>query len=374
MTKEELYIKMNIEKTDIQKGELLYKSLSTEQRGKFLSDIYAEFQTGGIFKSIYYIYGEFPKFRKVTLINFAISGSNEGKYKLANGLSNPYNNTEIEDFFQLTYSWIKETNDPKIIKSLSRGLLFHLDREEVKEFINTNINTNTNFVKGVISWLYIQPDWFREMFKEKEIKIWKIIQNKWSDLLTNEFEIREINKSLGLSINKNEIWLHEIENPWNFTDKEILRLQSEGINIKIDGYIGEFGMGSPAVTNLILNDKKIDKTIGGPFVTDINNVFLCCTTFNREEGFKLAFIDLKNNDIIELHSSFSIYTPYKFENNEFIIITGNNKIDLLKDIIKVKMNEIKLPTTMYKNNGGLSAKSKESADNIIWTKLKKLWH
>ena len=64
MTKEELYKKMDIGEKDILKGESLFKSLSIELRKKFLSDIYAEYQTDGFFKSIYYIYGEFPNLEK----------------------------------------------------------------------------------------------------------------------------------------------------------------------------------------------------------------------------------------------------------------------------------------------------------------------
>ena len=44
---------MDIRENDIQKGESLFKSLSTELRKKFLSDIYAEYQPDGFFKSIY---------------------------------------------------------------------------------------------------------------------------------------------------------------------------------------------------------------------------------------------------------------------------------------------------------------------------------
>jgi hypothetical protein len=373
MTKEELYTKMDIGENDIQKGESLFKSLSAELRKKFLSDIYAEYQPDGFFKSIYYIYGEFPKYRKVVLINFAIEGSIEEKQRLANGLSNPYDNQKIEDLFHLTYDWIKTTEDPKIKQSLSRGLLFYLDKNEVKEYLKANINDNLEFIKGMFSWLYIQPDWFRETFKEQEIEIWNEIQGKWSENLNDEFKVREINKSLGLDINKTEIWLHEIENPWNFSDKEIKRLKKEGISINIDGYIGEFAMGSPAITGLILNSKKINKSIGGPFVTDNENKFLCCTTFVREEGFKLVVIDLKSNEIIELHTSKSTYTPYKYENGEFVVITGNNKINLLNDTIRFKLNEIKLPTTTYKNNGGNSANTKLNNTNKLWSKLKNLW-
>lgn len=336
---------MDIGENDIQKGESLFKSLSAELREKFLSDIYAEYQPDGFFKSIYYVYGEFPKYRKVVLINFAIKGSTEEKQRLANGLSNPYDNEKIEDLFHLTYDWIKITEDQKIKRSLSRGLLFYLDKNEVKEYIKANINDNLEFIRGIFSWLYIQPNWFREKFKEQEIEIWNEIQGKWSENLNDEFKIREINKSLGLDINKTEIWLHEIENPWNFSDKEIKRLNKEGISIKIDGYIGEFAMGGPAITRLILNSKKINKLIGGPFVTDNENKFLCCTTFVRKEGFKLVAIDLKSNEIIELHTAKSTYTPYKYENGEFVIITGNNKINLLNDIIRFKLNEIKLLTT-----------------------------
>jgi hypothetical protein len=358
MTKEEHYIKRDIGEKDMQKGESLFKSLSAELRNKFLSDIYAEYQTDGFFKSIYYIYGEFPKYRKGILINFAIEGSIGEKQRLANGLSNPYDNEKIEDLFHLTYDWIKITEDPKIKQSLSRGLLFYLDKNEVKEYLKANINDNLEFIKGIFSWLYIQPDWFRERFKEQEIEIWNEIQGKWSENLNDEFKIREINKSLGLDINKTEIWLHEIENPWNFSDKEIKRLKKEGISIKIDGYIGEFAMGSPAITGLILNGKKINKSIGGPFITDNENKFLCCTTFVREEGFKLVIIDLKSNEIIELHTEKSTYTPYKYEDGEFVIITGNDKINLLKDTIRFKLNEIKLPTTMAIVNTGFWLKIK----------------
>lgn len=132
-------------------------------------------------------------------------------------------------------------------------------------------------------------------------------------------------------------------------------------------------MGSPAITGLILNSKKIKKSIGGPFVTDNENKFLCCTTFVREKGFKLVLIDLKSNEIIELHTSKSTYTPYKYENGEFVIITGNNKINLLNDTIRFKLNEIKLPTTAYKNNGGNSANTKVNSTNKLWSKLKNLW-
>jgi len=341
MNKEQLYKLMNIDKNDIQKGEKLYKSFSSEMRQKFLSDIYAEYQKEGTFKSIYYLYGEFPNFRKVILINFAIEGTDKEKEQLAYELSNPYNNGEIEDFFHLNYEWIKSTNSLIIFEKLSRGLLFYLDKNEVKDFYQEKINNSKEFAKGTLSWLYIQPNWFREKHLKQEIIIWNELKNKWENILDDQFKIREINKSLGLNIDKNEIWLHEIENPWNFSGKVIERLKKEGVDVQLNGYIGEVAMGSPLVTELLLNGRKIKTLVGGPFITDKNNSFLCCTTFSRKKGFKLVAIDLRTNEIIELHSSYGIYTPYKYENGEFLIIIGNNKIDLSKDLLRIKISNIK---------------------------------
>lgn len=342
MRKDELYHLMNISPIDIEKGENIFASFTEETKRHFLADIYAERTSDGYYKTLQSIYGKFPDFRKVIVINFALSGNDSDKKKIAHSLSNPYNHKEIEtNFFELTYQWLNETTDENIIESLSRGLMFYLDDPRTIEYLNKNIKTNFSFVKGVVSWLYIQPDWYRKKHKQVEMNIWKEITDIWSKSLTDEFKIREIKKSLGLEIDKNEIWFHEIENPWNYTDKKIKELASQGIDIKIKGYIGEFAMGSPAITDLVLNKREFKKAIGGPFLVDDQNEFLCCTTFKREEGFKLVAINLSTNEIIELDSSLNIYCPYKFENGEFIVITKQDKIDLTKDVRKYKLTEIK---------------------------------
>ena len=166
------------------------------------------------------------------------------------------------------------------------------------------------------------------------------MQNKWSSKLTDEFKIREINKSLGLDIDKNEIWLHEIENPWNYSDNVIRQLSDSGLDIRIDGYIGEFAMGSPLITSLFLNGRTLNKSFGGPFVADDENAYLCCTTFSREEGFQLVLLDLESTEIIDLKRK-GICTPYKFENGEFVIIVGNDKIDFDKNTVRYNLKEIK---------------------------------
>jgi hypothetical protein len=371
MTKEELYKKMNIAQDDIQKGESQFEAFSPELRKKFLSDIYAEYQ-GEFFKSLDYIYGEYPNFRKVILVLFAINGDEEEKQRLAHGLSNPYDNKKIEDLFHLTFDWINETNNPKIFESLSRGLMFYIDKIEVQEFLKEHLDSNIEFAKGVFSWLYIQPNWFRDKHKNLEIEIWSKLQSEWSAELTDEFKIREINKSLGLDIDKNEIWLHEIQNPWNFSDSVIKQLSDSGVDIKIDGYIGEFAMGSPLITSLILNGKKIDKAVGGPLIASNDNTYLCCTTFSREDGFQLVLIDLKANEIIDLNRK-GICTPYKFENGEFKIIIGDGKIDLGKNIVSYKLNELKLPTTMHKSNGEESTNKKDRNNINQQSWWKRLW-
>lgn len=350
MTKDELYLIMNISTDDIAKGENIFASFTEETKRHFLADIYAERTSDGYYKSLESLYGKFPDFRKVVVINFALFGTESEKQTIARHLSNPYDYEGIKtNFFELTYQWLSETKDDKIFESLSRAIFFYLNDQRTHDFVSKHINANLNFVKGAISWLYIQPPWFREKHKEFEREIWKQLNENWPKSTFDEFQSREINKSLGLKINKNEIWFHEIENPWNFTDKKIKELAVFGINIKIKGYIGEFAMGSPAITTLVLNEKEITKAIGGPFVTDDKNNFLCCTTFKRDEGFKLVLIDLQTNEIIELDSTLSTYCPYKFENNEFIVITKQDKIDLNKDIKKFTPPEKK--TT---HNSGLA--------------------
>ena len=342
MKKDELYQIMNISSGDIEKGEKIFASFTEETKQHFLADIYAERTNDGFYKSLEYLYGKFPDFRKVIVVNFALSNNESDQIRIARHLSNPYNHKEIwANFFEITYQWLNETKDEKITEALSRGLMFYINEPKAKDFLLNNIKTNLNFVKGVISWLYIQPDWFRKNHKETEIDIWSQLNIIWPKSTFDEFQSREINKSLGLEINKSEIWFHEIENPWNFTDKKIKELADLGINIKIKDYIGEFAMGSPAITTLLLNGKEITKAIGGPFVTDDKNNFLCCTTFKREEGFKLVAIDLLTNEITELDSTLSIYCPYKFENNEFVVIINQDKIDLTKDLKKFTLPERK---------------------------------
>ncbi len=100
-----------------------------------------------------------------------------------------------------------------------------------------------------------------------------------------------------------------------------------------------FAMGSPLITDLNLIIKSSRKQLVGHIIVDDNNQFLCCTTFEREEGFRLVAIDLETNRINELDFDINIYCPYKFENNEFIVITTQDKIDLTKDFKRYKLPE-----------------------------------
>lgn len=334
---------MNISPEEIINGEHIFASFTEETKRHFLADIYAERTEDGYYKSLESLYGKFPDFRKVVVINFALFGTESEKQTIARHLSNPYDYEGIKtNFFDLTYQWLNETKDDKIFESLSRAICFYLNDQRTHDFISRHINTNLNFVKGAISWLYIQPPWFREKYKEFEREIWKRLNENWPKSTCDEFQSREINKSLGLEIDPNELWFHEIQNPWNFNDAKIIELSKIGVNIKIDGYIGEFAMGSPLITELILNNKKLPKAIGGPFVVDDNNQFLCCTTFERGEGFRLVVIDLSTNNITELDSKLSTYCPYKFENNNFVVITKQQgKIDLTRDLYKFSLPERK---------------------------------
>lgn len=334
---------MNISPEDIIKGENIFSSFTSETKCHFLADIYAERTADGYYKSLEYLYGSFPDYRKVVVVNFALIGEENDKLTVARHLSNSYNHERIwVDFFDLTYQWLTESNNEKIIEYLSRGLLFYIDRNETVNYISRNLNSNLPFVKGVISWLNIQPDWFREKHKKYEIEIWTQLNSSWPNTTFDEYQSREINKALGLDVNPNELWFHEIQNPWNFNDSKIIELSKLGVNIKMDDYLGEFAMGSPLITELVVNDKKLPKAIGGPFIVDDDYQFLCCTTFEREGGFKLVAIDLVTNNITELHSNLSIYCPYKFENNNFLVITKQQgKIDLTRDLLKFPLPERK---------------------------------
>ncbi len=340
MKKEILYQQMNIIDQDILKGESLLASYSTEERKLFLSDIYAEHQPEGFFMSISYLYGEYPDFRKVMLINIGIGGSDFEKERLAAGLSHPFSNEGINDFFHLTYEWIKQARDPFIFKLLSSGLLYYFERNEVKSFIEENIDSNLEFVKGMLSWFCYQPDWFRDKYRSEECNLWKRLLKRWGNTLNDDYTIRQINKALQFDIKTNEIWFHEIENPWNFSDHKIGELSDTGIDIRLSGDIREFAMGSPCITTLVLNDKPFETAIGGPFVADDRNKYLCCTTFSRNEGFTLILIELTTNRIIEIHTLLDFYSPYKFENGEFIIIVGKGKIDLNKDTIRFSLDQL----------------------------------
>ncbi|WP_343748920.1 hypothetical protein [Fluviicola sp.] len=333
---------MKISPEDVTKGENLFAAFTEESKRHFLVDIYAERTSEGYYKSLEHIYGCFPDFRKVVVVNIAISGNENDQLKLARELSSPYNQERIRvDFFELIYQWLLEAKNEKIIEALSRGLMFYIDEERTQNYLTQNIGSNASFAKGIISWLYIQPDWFREKYRLQEIEIWTQLNNTWPKTTFDEFQSREIEKSLGLNINNDELWFHEIENPWNYTDKKIRELSDLGVNIQITGGISEFAMASPLITDLELNNKKLPEAIGGPFVADDNNQFLCCTTFNRKEGFKLVAIDLQTNSITKLDSTLPIYCPYKFENNEFIVITKEGKIDLTKDVKRYKVPERK---------------------------------
>ena len=333
---------MNFTASEIEEGEKLYSSLSKKDRGAFLFDIFGERGEDGHCYDLYYRYGCFPNKRKVVLVNFAIYGNAEEKQQLAWKLSRPdiWKTKTVEDFFALIYCWLNEETDPGIKKALTNGILFYPEKKEVRELVQYRLERDLSFANGVLSWLDLQPKWFREKHREFERQTWKKFQELWGSKLSDEHKTRNINKALSLPVNMDEIWFNEIENPWSFADKKIIELQKTGINIKLNREIGEFCMGGPMITELILNDVELEKSVGGPFITDPNNHFLCCTTFVRnKEGFALVLIDLRTNAITELDSSRTIYCPYKFKNGEFIVIVKKGKVDLDKDTLRYKLPE-----------------------------------
>ena len=321
--RKDLYNQFNFSNDDIKKGQDILNSYSQELRKRFLSDIYADYVHDKGYFSVYGLYGNYPHFKKVILCDIAVEGSDEEKEKLAWGLSHPFNQPEefIEDFFPLIYDWIRSTKNLKIIYWLSFGMLYNLDKKETKNFIEQNISVNEEFAKALLEWLQHQPKWYRGKFIADEITLWQQLQIYWPQIASDTFKEREINKALGLYIDLDEIWYHEIENPWRYSAKLINELSESGVQIKYIP-IGEIAMGGPVVGRLVLNNKE----------------FLCCKLYSHIGGhsFNLVLIDLKTLDVFDLEYGCYDSIPYKYEDDAFIILKGGHlrKVNFEKDTLK----------------------------------------
>lgn len=338
MDKITLYKKFNFTQDEILKGEELLSTYSAEMRKKFLHDIYADYKLEGGFISVYFLYGHYPHFKKVILCSIAIDGNEEEQVKLAWGLSHPQNNSSetIEDLYPLIYDWIQSTKNLKIIYWLSFGMLYFLDKQETKTYIDQNISKNEEFAKALLEWLQHQPKWYRIKFRKDEVSLWQQLQIYWPQIANDAFKAREINKALGLYIDLDEVWYHEIENPWRYSAKLINELSETGIQIKyIPG--GEIAMGGPVVDQLVLNNREF--SVAGPFITDTNREFLCCKLYSYDAGrrsFNLVLIDLKTSDVFDLEYEDYNAIPYKYEDDAFIILKGGylRKVNFENDILK----------------------------------------
>ena len=62
-----------------------------------------------------------------------------------------------------------------------------------------------------------------------------------------------------------------------------------------------------------------------------------------------------------------------WSNKKGIVVSDREKVEIKVYDPDVKLEEERLHTIMYKNNGGNSVKIKDNNNNKFWSKLKSMW-
>lgn len=314
--KNKLYKVLSLTQVDISQGEGQFLAFKKED----LSEMAGEWS----YKLLTQNNGQhlFSYENKVILINIIAHGSASIRKKIMQEFANQ-SSTQCGSFyklgiFDLFYTWMINVKNKQLNEIFDSAILQYINDER--------------------AWCYYKEHRHEQVFRcQVEACLHKsylsILQHRtkymtmWKEIREHESGWEnEIKCSLGLDLSRCEqtfpdhecFSLHEVENPWNYTDKTIQELRSNGIDIRLNGEIGDhyYHAKSELLVQLTLNGINLEEWFAGPFVCDPSREKLYCSMEDDYSGLNLVEIDLKNNQIFRIDSRQEVPMAYCHDGNK----------------------------------------------------------
>lgn len=331
--KKELYSLFSFSDHEIKNGESIFSSLSNDEL--------KEFSERWVHDNFSYENYE-PKFSsvsKVLLINSIVHGTISIRKKIArefcwaSRLS--CGNFKLLGLFDIFYHWALSTSNKQIHEVLGEGILKFIGDERVSQYLETQ--KGKDYFMGMALRSISAPAYLNIFqYKSEHIRVAGYLIRRIDPI--NARRINFIRQDLGLIVEPNYFSLHSVENPWRYTDRAISELQRLGVDIKLDGVIGEnyFGSRSEILVGIVLNDINLPGLYSGPFVYSFNNKKLCCGKINSRGELNLVEIDLDNRSIICIDDKMVVPMAYSHRGDvvEAYDCWNNSSLTLKRDRVK----------------------------------------
>lgn len=256
---------------------------------------------------------------KIMLINAMVHGTLSERKKIAQEFN--YQSSYLcgrlyqLGMFDLFYTWATQLNNKKLLEQLSPGILKYMNDERAWLYYEAH-RDDEDFHLHALASLHGPAYLNLFRYRDKYLALWKHVADKfqtdgWGSHLLVE-------KNLGLySPEPGYFSLHSVETPWNYSDAPIRKLQQLGVDIQLDGEIGDHYHQSKSemLVGLVLNGQRFDRLFCGPFLPNPENTRLYCSLSDPYFGLMLVEIDLNTNETFYIDSSPTINVPIAYEHD-----------------------------------------------------------
>jgi len=333
--KETLYSVFSLSEDTIRAGEEHFAQLNKDEIKSFAQHWCFDGLTADGYQPV------FSDENKIILINCMAHGTLAERKKVAQEFhyQSSYFCGQLYQLgiFGLFYTWATQINNKKLLEQLGPGILKYLHDDRAWQYYKEH-RDDEGFHLQVLACLHGPA--YLNLFRHQEryLTIWKEMVDKFTESERGLNDLVE--KKLGLNTEADRFSLHSVENPWNYSDAPIRKLQQLGIDIQLDGEIGEHYNRSKSemLVGLILNGQKFESLFCGPFLTNPDNTRLYCSLPDHYFGLMLVEIDLNTNEIFYIDSSPTINVPMAFEHDGHKLSAFDcwNNINLALDKQKAK--------------------------------------
>ena len=360
MNLEKLYQDFRFSLSDLAKGEKLFKELQRQNPEERLAaivsiDVEKESPQSPGYVDPYFLYGKFPDYKKVLILNIAASAHEIERERLAWNIYSIRRPDGFYEFFTpLLLAWVQEETSDAVAYHLYLGLLYRSEDPVIKSFIKSQLTQKATLADAAIYFLQLDPEaYFKHLLAKPEDEVfrhdlWSMLQQYWTAKISPR-STRQIRRRLGLAIDAKEIWWEDI--PWQqaYDYETTLKFLKEKNRQVAYEEIGEIGRDGPRAGVLKINGKAYQSSnyyqIGDPLIVDNEAKFLCCVDWKDRYENRLIFFNLENGESQIFADVAPHYTPYQFQDGYFWVVVASpsreEPMKLGEDVLLISLSEIK---------------------------------